>query len=51
MKEDQRLHGDGIRLRSFTRAEHADEDYTPTEMAEKDISILGKVFWSSAFWD
>lgn len=51
VKQVYRLPGGGIRLRSFNRAEHADEDYTPTEMAEKDISILGKVFWSSAFWD
>ncbi|MDU4058692.1 MAG: hypothetical protein E7H60_19310 [Pseudomonas oryzihabitans] len=49
MKQVYRLLGGGIRLRSFNLAEHADEDYTPTEMADKNISILGKVFCSSAF--
>ncbi|PZQ41036.1 MAG: XRE family transcriptional regulator [Pseudomonas putida] len=45
-----RLPGGGIRMRSFNRDEHPDEEYTAEEMAEKGISILGKVFWSSVLW-
>ncbi|WP_282360730.1 XRE family transcriptional regulator [Pseudomonas sp. PS01300] len=35
----------GIRLRSFNRDEHPDEDYTFQQMQEEQISILGHVFW------
>lgn len=45
-----RLPGGGIRIRSFNREEHPDEEYTPREMMEKSISILGRVFWSSVLW-
>lgn len=44
-----RLPGGGIRLRSFNRDEHPDEEYTADEMRENEISILGRVFWSAAF--
>lgn len=44
-----RLPGGGIRLRSFNQAEHRDEEYTPEQMIEQEIMILGKVFWSAAF--
>lgn len=45
-----RLPGGGIRMRSFNRDEHPDEEYTPQEMLQKEIAVLGKVFWSSALW-
>ncbi|WP_223556698.1 XRE family transcriptional regulator [Pseudomonas sp. BF-R-01] len=35
----------GIRLRSFNRDEHPDEDYTFAEVQEQQIAILGHVFW------
>lgn len=35
----------GIRLRSFNRDEHPDEDYTFQQIQEQHISILGHVFW------
>lgn len=35
----------GIRLRSFNRDEHPDEDYSFQQMQEEQISILGHVFW------
>ncbi|MDF9892141.1 UNVERIFIED_ORG: phage repressor protein C with HTH and peptisase S24 domain [Pseudomonas vranovensis] len=34
----------GIRLRSFNRDEHPDEDYSFQQMQEEQISILGHVF-------
>ncbi len=35
----------GIRLRSFNRDEHPDEDYTFQEIQDQQIAILGHVFW------
>jgi len=35
----------GIRLRSFNREEHPDEDYTFAHMQEEQITLLGHVFW------
>jgi phage repressor protein C with HTH and peptisase S24 domain len=35
----------GLRLRSFNRDEHPDEDYTFQQIQEQQISILGHVFW------
>ncbi|WP_062390971.1 LexA family transcriptional regulator [Pseudomonas abietaniphila] len=37
----------GIRLRSYNRDEHPDEEYTEQEMLENELVILGKVFWYS----
>lgn len=51
VKQLYRLPGDGMRLRSFNRAEHEDEDYSAQQLTEKDISVMGKVFWSSVLWD
>lgn len=51
VKQVYRRPGGGIRLRSFNQAEHPDEEYTPEQMAEKDIWVVGKVFWSSVLWD
>lgn len=35
----------GIRLRSYNRDEHPDEDYTFQEIQDQQIAILGHVFW------
>lgn len=35
----------GIRLRSFNRDEHPDEDYSFQEMQDEQITIIGHVFW------
>jgi phage repressor protein C with HTH and peptisase S24 domain len=35
----------GIRLRSFNRDEHPDEDYSFAQIQEQHIAILGHVFW------
>ena len=35
----------GIRLRSFNRDEHPDEDYSFQRMQDEQINILGHVFW------
>jgi phage repressor protein C with HTH and peptisase S24 domain len=39
----------GIRLRSFNRDEHPDEDYTFQQIQEEQIAILGHVFWWGMF--
>ncbi|WP_223538697.1 S24 family peptidase [Pseudomonas sp. BF-R-12] len=39
----------GIRLRSFNRDEHPDEDYSFAEIQEQQIAILGHVFWWGMF--
>lgn len=35
----------GIRLRSFNRDDHPDEDYSFQQMQDEQIAILGHVFW------
>ncbi|MGU9827756.1 S24 family peptidase [Pseudomonas sp. LF242] len=35
----------GIRLRSFNREEHPDEDYSFQQMQDEQVGILGHVFW------
>lgn len=42
-----RAPGGGIRMRSYNRDEHPDEEYSAEEMLQKDIMIIGKVFWYS----
>lgn len=42
-----RIPGGGLRFRSFNQDEHPDEEYTAEDLAEKNISVLGKVFWYS----
>ena len=39
----------GIRLRSFNRDDHPDEDYTFQQIQDQQISILGHVFWWGMF--
>lgn len=50
VKTLHRLPDGGIRLRSFNRDEYPDEEYSLEEMEQRDISILGRVFWSSVLW-
>ncbi|WP_325435141.1 XRE family transcriptional regulator [Pseudomonas nitroreducens] len=50
VKTLDRLPNGGIRLRSFNREEYPDEEYSLEEMADKNISIIGRVFWSSVLW-
>lgn len=45
-----RVPGGGVRFRSFNQGEHPDEIYTPQEMAEKSIEIIGRVFWGASFF-
>ncbi|WP_411353761.1 helix-turn-helix transcriptional regulator [Pseudomonas extremaustralis] len=35
----------GIRLRSFNRDDHPDEEYSFSQMQDEQIAILGHVFW------
>lgn len=42
-----RLPRGGIRLRSFNRDEHPDEEYPETALVEEEIAIIGRVFWYS----
>jgi phage repressor protein C with HTH and peptisase S24 domain len=42
-----RLPGGGVRMRSYNREEHPDEEYTDEEMVAKEIIVIGKVFWYS----
>lgn len=35
----------GIRLRSFNRDEHPDEEYTFQDIQEQQLAVLGHVFW------
>ncbi|MGB9088400.1 MAG: S24 family peptidase [Pseudomonas farsensis] len=44
VKQAYRMPG-GIRLRSFNRDEHPDEDYSFQQMQDQEISIIGHVFW------
>ncbi|MNJ68152.1 HTH-type transcriptional regulator PrtR [compost metagenome] len=45
-----RIPGGGIRLRSFNREDHPDEEYSAEQIASSDIRVIGKVFWSSVLW-
>lgn len=42
-----RAPGGGIRIRSYNREEHPDEEYSADDMLQKDIIVIGKVFWYS----
>ncbi|AYF88640.1 helix-turn-helix transcriptional regulator [Pseudomonas sp. DY-1] len=42
-----RLPGGGLRLRSFNREEYPDEEYTPGQIEEQNLTIIGWVFWWS----
>ena len=42
-----RLPRGGLRMRSFNRDEHPDEEYPEDEIQTEGIMILGRVFWYS----
>lgn len=44
-----RLPSGGIRLRSYNREEHPDEEYSPQQIREQRVIIIGRVFWHSAY--
>lgn len=50
VKQVYRLPGGGIRLRSFNRDEHPDEEYTFAAMRDNGIDIIGRVFWGAMFF-
>lgn len=50
VKQVYRLPGGGIRLRSFNRDEHPDEEYTLDQMEAMGISLIGRVFWGAMFF-
>jgi phage repressor protein C with HTH and peptisase S24 domain len=50
VKTLHRLPDGGVRIRSFNREDYPDEEYSLEEMDQRDISIIGRVFWSSSFW-
>lgn len=49
VKQLYRLPGGGLRLRSFNRDEHPDEEYTAGQVQEQELVVLGRVFWSGGF--
>ncbi len=49
IKQIYRLPGGGIRLRSYNREEHPDEDYTAAEVG-KSIRIIGRIWWGATFF-
>lgn len=50
VKQAYRLPGGGIRLRSFNRDEHPDEEYSLDDMARHEIIVIGRVFWGAMFF-
>lgn len=49
VKQLYRLPGGGIRMRSFNREDHPDEEYRQDEIRDQKIRILGRVFCYAAF--
>ncbi|RRV49001.1 helix-turn-helix transcriptional regulator [Pseudomonas sp. p106] len=45
VKTAYRLPGGGIRIRSYNTAEYPDETYSPEDLEDKKIRIIGRVFW------
>lgn len=45
-----RLPGGGFRMRSYNTAEHPDESYSPQEVEEQAIRVMGRVFWGASFY-
>ncbi|CAI8916273.1 putative transcriptional regulator [Pseudomonas sp. IT-P218] len=42
-----RLPGGGLRMRSYNREEHPDEEYSAIDLIKNEIIVIGKVFWYS----
>lgn len=49
IKQLYRLPAGGLRIRSFNRDEHPDEEYSADQVREQEIVVLGRVFWSGGF--
>lgn len=49
VKQLYRLPGGGLRLRSFNRDEHPDEEYSAQQILDQELRVLGRVFWSGGF--
>lgn len=49
VKQIYRMPGGGMRLRSFNRDEHPDEEYTAQQIRDQELVVLGRVFWSGGF--
>lgn len=45
-----RLPGGGLRIRSYNRDEHPDEEYSLAQIEEQEISVIGRVFWGAMFF-
>ncbi|MCY1351226.1 HTH-type transcriptional regulator PrtR [compost metagenome] len=50
VKQTYRLPGGGLRLRSFNRDEHPDEEYDLDQINRQEIKIIGRVFWGAMFF-
>lgn len=50
VKQLYRLARGGLRLRSFNREEHPDEEYSAEQLISEEISIIGRVFWAASFF-
>lgn len=48
VKRLYRLPGGGIRISSFNKLEHPDEEYGPEQT--EVVRVIGRVFWSAKFW-
>ena len=47
VKQVYRIPGGGMRLRSFNRDQHPDEEYRLDQIREQEITVIGRVFcWS-----
>lgn len=49
VKQLYRLPGGGLRVRSFNRDDHPDEEYSAEQLEEQSFVVLGRVFWSGGF--
>lgn len=50
VKQVFRLARGGLKLRSFNRDDHADEDYSAEDLITEEIVIIGRVFWGASFF-
>ncbi|BAP80932.1 transcriptional regulator [Pseudomonas sp. MT-1] len=50
VKQLYRMPGGGMRIRSFNRDEHPDEEYGPEEIERHKIRIIGRVWWGASFF-
>ncbi|WP_447593588.1 S24 family peptidase [Aquipseudomonas campi] len=50
VKQAYRLPGGGLRLRSFNRDEHPDEEYSLGDIERQEIAVIGRVFWGAMFF-